>query len=239
MMKINISNLKRTSFVSRDIRANFANIRDNMKEHEEEMIYINAKIAASRNHVLSEKEIGHNMGGALDIIEAGCQNNFQTIGRQGKPKSCIQEWLGLGSAVIHGDFVEEFADMRMDEENDVNEEENGQVEITEDAAIEHEQRFLELEEEDVENNALKELKEKKERARNNVDFVNIDNEVDNDADNIVSDDDEDNDDEGDCDDEDDNYHHGLTSWLFYITSVSKKLGQSAIVYYYCALSQFF
>ena len=27
--------------------------------------------------------------------------------------------------------------------------------------------------------------------------------------------------------------------LIYITSVSKKLGQSAVVYYYCALSQFF
>ena len=181
--KFNISNLKRTSreYLSRDIRTSFAKVREKMQEHEHEMIDINAKIEASRNHVLSENEIGHNMGDALDIVEAGCQNNFQTVGRQGKPKSCIQEWLGLGSAVIHGDFVEEFADMRMDEQNDVNEEENGQVEITEDAAIEHEQRFLELEEQDVENIALKELKEKKERARNNVDFVNIDNEVDNDG----------------------------------------------------------
>ena len=164
--KFNISNLKKTSFISRDIRANFAHIRDNMKEHEEEMIYINAKIEASRNHVLSEKEIGHNMGGALDIIEAGCQNNFQRVGRQGKPKSCLQEWLGLGSA-WRLDFDEEFSDM-MDEPNDVNDEETGQVVITEDAAIEHEQRFLELD--DTENDALKELTEKKRKAMKKVDF---------------------------------------------------------------------
>ena len=74
-----------------------------------EMININARIEASRNHVLSENEIEQNMGGASEIIKAGCQTNFQTVGRQGKTKSCIQEWLGLGSDVNQENLVDELS----------------------------------------------------------------------------------------------------------------------------------
>ena len=181
--RFNISNLKRTSreHLSRNVRTSFAKIREQMKEHEQEMIDINARIEASRNHVLSENEIEHNMGGALEIIKAGCQTDFQTVGRQGKPKSCIQEWLGLGSAVIQENLVDEFVEMRIDGDNDVNGEENDQVDVKEDAEREQEQRFLDLEEDDVQNDALKELKEKKERAMNNVDFIRIVNEFENDG----------------------------------------------------------
>ena len=179
--KFNISNLKRTSreLLSQNVRTSFAKIRGKMTEQEQEMIDINAKIEASRKHVLSENEIGHNMGGALDIIEAGCQNNFQTVGKQGRPKSCIQEWLGLGSTVLQEGLVDEFVDMRIDEENEVNGEVNDQVDIKEDAEREQEQRFLDLDEDDVQHDALKELKEKKERAMNNVDIVRIDSEFEN------------------------------------------------------------
>ena len=179
--KFNISNLKKTSreMLSQNVRTSFAKIRGKMREQEEEMIEIDAKIEASRKHVLSENEIGNNMGGALDIIEAGCQNNFQTVGKQGRTKSCIQEWLGLGSAVLPEYLVDEFVDMRIHEENEVNEEGNDQVDIKEDAEREQEQRGLDLDEDDVQHDALKDLKEKKERAMNNVDIIRIDNEFEN------------------------------------------------------------
>ena len=178
-----LANLRRKSDnrnLPRDIRANFFNIRAQKDELEEEMREINVRIEASRNHLFSEKELEPFMGNALEAIEDGLQNAFQLVSRR-KQKSSIQEWLGLGAT-----FAEPNAknlNMHNNEEG-VNEDEGNigtnhteeaLIDIEEDAKREHEQRFIDLEgEPELDEDALKQLKEKKERIFNNLDLINID-----------------------------------------------------------------
>ena len=150
--KFNFKEVKKNADLPRDIRSRFKRFKATLEEDEQKMFVSNARIEASRTHVLSEKEIRFNMGKAFDNIQRGC--------RKRNLESCFQEWLELG-------FVRIQRNSDSEEESDIDKEEELDVYEEEEISID----------EDDQKTASYQLKKKKERARDNVKIVPFDNEL--------------------------------------------------------------
>jgi len=178
LQKYNVSNLKRDPKIAypRDMRTNFAKIRERMTSLTEQMNQVSVRIEATKNYVLTEAELEPFMGAALDKIENGIHAVSGEWMSTGKSKSLIEEWLGLGRTIMDQPLEEEMDNMNIEvdhEEEEVAAEEN--IDIEEDAQNELERRMLDLDDE-PNKDIVNELRQSKERAMKNVAFVDFPDE---------------------------------------------------------------
>ena len=177
--KYNLSNKRRNVDLPRGIRANFYQTRQEMKMEMEKIADINAKMEATTKHVFSEFELEQFMGDGLRMLE----RKYDDHRLQRRPKSCIQEWLGLGKTSDSG-FPEQFGDLSLEKNRDIDQPvevaDRGNeefIDAVEDAAFEENKRILDIDQIDVQEEDI--LKKLKDRSKVNLkaSIVDFDDET--------------------------------------------------------------